>query len=220
MAYSKGSPQLIERKTYEFNLRGTKYILEEDEARTLKQLFINTIPDNGITPKTVDNNKVAKQLFPSIFNDKVRVIIPDGFREFDRSTTEQRGGHPPNNFIYYRNQDGYYGFTILNQPKHGFCRLGNIGDPHSIIGRCVRAVPINKPFGRGDIKKWGIVSSSEYRKAVCDILKLTGYFADSRQLGNRPVRFLYVRTNKIDGLEVDNNHGFPKEVETVLQPNK
>jgi hypothetical protein len=207
LASNKQSTQLNVKKYYEFIFKGEKYMLEEGEAREIKRLFADMLPDKDDTVKS------SSPAFKGMMDNVViyrRRIVPEGFVKIGSSETEPKMGNKPTIFEYYRHEDeGVYAFRVPTQERLAFCRLGKLSDPNSIIGRTVRNVPEHDIFNREIIKKLGIVKSSEYRKALCEILEIEGYFKKATSIFNRNqhARHIYKRTNKIDGLGVDNNHG-------------
>jgi hypothetical protein len=210
MGMYKQSTQLNVKKIYEFIFRDKTYTLDEDEARQIKKLFMNMLPDKE------DTVKFSSSTFKGMMDNVVvfrRRNIPEGYVKIGSSETAPKMGNKPTLFDYYKNEENSYAFSVPSQTRLAFCRLGKISDPKSIIGRCVRMIPQYESFNRGDLKRLGVISSSEYRKSLCDILEIEGYIQKVSTVfaENQHARHTYKQTNKIDGLEVDNNHGFPKE---------
>lgn len=210
MGMYKQSTQLNVKKIYEFIFRDKTYTLDEDEARQIKKLFMSMLPDKEDTVKS--SASTFKGMMDNVVESRRRVI-PEGYVKIGSGQTEPKMGNRPTIFEYYRNGDGGYGFSVPSHSRLAFCRLGRISDPTSLIGKCVRTIPQYEPFNRGDIKRLDIVSSAEYRKALCEILEIEGYIQEVTTIfaKNALTRHSYKRTNKVDGLGVDNNHGFPKE---------
>jgi hypothetical protein len=207
---SINSTQLNVKKLYEFIFKGEKYMLEENEAREIKKLFVNMFPDKD------DAVKSYTPTFKGMMDNVViyrRRIIPEGFVKIGTGQTEPKMGNKPTPFEYYRHEiEGVYAFRVPTQQRLAFCKLGKLSDPNSIIGRTVRMLPEHDSFNREIIKKLGIVRSSEYRKALCEILEIEGFIKRTTSIFNRDQhgRHVYKRTNKIDGLGVDNNHRLPE----------
>lgn len=206
------SVELSERRVYTLTLaNGRKIELEESEILDLrnkieKHPHFKRIPlvDEKVG-SAMPTSSPDVQKFTAILESTRKVELPSGFREIGRRPSNSSAY--PSTYVYgKRDVDGMYGFKKINGHDSDFSKIGKISDENSVLGEFVRAIPKGKLFKKRDfykLKEWRHSTNGTNTKAQIDILEIEGYLV-KRQSPDQ-MYIAYSRTDKMDGLEVENN---------------
>lgn len=210
-------------KSYEFSFKGHTIPLDEEDYLKVRNLFIQDYVDkNNTKPFEFKDDKWTAEKPPNKISLSVSSkpkVVPPGFIYAGKRNTQPRNGSGEHFFVYYKDDNGNFGFIAENQKHHSFTNLGRIDNPNSVVGRFytfLKSIPKNTPVKRQDVQK--VILNSTYQKAIFDIFDIEKLLTTALLPEDRRKGIEYYKTEKFEGLRVDNNHGFPQEVQVSPSP--